>query len=95
MIDLINQIYEIQRKADEINAVQFKRNFERIFVELEEMGYHIQIPLNKKYNENDTSMEGMLLNSNSDVIKKVIKPIIYKKEGDSVMLIQKGIVIVE
>lgn len=95
MIDLINQIYEIQRKADEINAVQFKRNFERIFVELEEMGYHIQIPLNKKYNENDTSMEGMLLHSNSDVIKKVIKPIIYKKEGDSVVLIQKGIVIVE
>lgn len=95
MIDLINQIYEIQRKADEINAIQFKRNFERIFVELEEMGYHIQIPINKKYNENDTSIEGMLLHNNSDMIKKVLKPIIYKKEGDSVVLVQKGIVIVE
>ena len=95
MINLINQIYEIQRKADENGISVFNRNLERIFSELKEMGYEIEIPINKKYDENNTSLEVSLLDDNSDTISKVLKPIIYRREGDTLTLIQKGIAIIE
>ncbi len=94
MIALINQIYEIKRKSIENEYDSLERNLDRIFYELTEMGYRIEIPLKQKYHETNTAVEANLLTDNASTIVKVLKPIIYKKEDDTFSLLQKGIVIV-
>lgn len=96
MITIINQFFEIEKKATDNNLSLFERNFDRIRTEIEDKGYIVNNPLGKKYDERDTSIEASLVgNSLSPTIVKVLKPIIFFKEGDQVTLIQKGIVIVE
>lgn len=95
MKEIINQIYEIQRKAADNNLILFERNFERLNYELEKMGFHIVIPLNQSFDDSDISIEATVVSQNLNIITKVIKPTIYKKDNDNFTLIQKGIVIVE
>lgn len=96
MITIINQLFEIEKKANDNSISLFERNFDRIRTEIEDMGYIVNNPLGKKYDERDTSIEASLVgNSSSPTIVKVLKPIIFVKEGDQVSLVQKGIVIVE
>lgn len=94
MIALINQIYEIKRKSIEHQFDTIERNLERIFYELTEMGYRIEIPLKQKYSDTNTAVEASLLSEDASIIVKVLKPIIYKKDNDRYSLVQKGIVIV-
>lgn len=95
MKEIINQIYEIQRKATDNNLNLFDRNFERLNFEFENMGFHIMIPLNQSFDDSDISIEATVVSQNLNIITKVIKPTIYKKDNDNFTLIQKGIVIVE
>ncbi|MDI9309339.1 MAG: hypothetical protein QM535_03895 [Limnohabitans sp.] len=96
MIIIINQLFEIEKKAKDNDLSLFDRNFDRIHSEIEEMGYIINNPLGKKYDERDTSIEASLVgNSTSLTITKVLRPIIFFKEGDQITLVQKGIVIAE
>ena len=95
MKEIINQIYEIQRKATDNNLNLFDRNFERLNFEFENMGFHIIIPLNQSFDDSDISIEATVVSQNLNIITKVIKPTIYKKDNDNFTLIQKGIVIVE
>lgn len=95
MKEIINQIYEMQRKATDNNLNLFDRNFERLNFEFENMGFHIMIPLNQSFDDSDISIEATVVSQNLNIITKVIKPTIYKKDNDNFTLIQKGIVIVE
>lgn len=96
MLNIINQIFEIQKKSNDQNISFFERNFERIYYELEEMGYTVVNPLGRKYDSRDASLEVNLVgNSNSPVITKVLKPVIFQKDGNELVLLQKGIVIAE
>ena len=92
---IINQIFEIEKKAKEQNIDTFERNMNRIQHELTEMGYKVVNPFGTRYDERDTSIEANLLNPKATKITKVLKPIIYKLENDSYVLTQKGVVIVE
>ncbi|RZK37472.1 MAG: hypothetical protein EOO90_25110 [Pedobacter sp.] len=97
MKDIITQIFEIENKikADEMNL--YKRNFQRIYHELEQMGYTVVNPVGQFYDERDNSVEANILKEGSAKLKitKVLKPTIYKKNDMSKDLIQKAIVIVE
>lgn len=96
MINIINQIFEIEKKAKEQNLNIFDRNVERIYHELDEMGYHIENPLGKFYDERDASIEANLVgNSSHPKITKVLKPAIFEKDSDNMALVQKAIVIAE
>ena len=95
MKEIINQIYEIQRKAADNNLILFERNFERLNYELERMGFHIVIPLNQAFDDTDMSIEATVVSQNLNTITKVIKPTIYKNDNGNFTLLQKGIVIVE
>lgn len=95
MVNIINQLFEIEKKAAEQQLDSLDRNLTRIFHELEEMGYKIVNPIGKTYDERDTSVEANLLNSEASKISKVLKPVIYKTENDAYVLVQKGVVIVE
>lgn len=92
---IINQIFEIEKKAIEQNIELFDRNFNRIQHELEELGYKIINPLGTIYDERDASIEANILNPSATKITKVLKPVIYKMQNDNYVLLQKGIVIVE
>lgn len=95
MNNIINQLFEIDKKSAEQNIDIFDRNLKRIFHELEEMGYKIINPLGNVYDERDASIEANILNPEASKISKVLKPVIYKLETGSFVLIQKGVVIVE
>ena len=95
MENIINQLFEIEKKASEQDLDIFERNLRRIFHELEEMGYKIVNPIGNIYDERDTSIEANILNATSSKITKVLKPVIYKVENDVSRLLQKGVVIVE
>jgi hypothetical protein len=95
MENIINQLFEIEKKAAEQGLDTFDRNLRRVFHELEEMGYKIVNPLGTRYDERDASIEANILNAGSAKITKVLKPVIYKMDQDNLRLIQKGVVIVE
>jgi uncharacterized protein YajQ (UPF0234 family) len=92
---IINQLFEIEKKATEQNLDIFERNLNRIQHELEELGYKIINPIGNQYDERDASIEANILNPNAKKITKVLKPVIYKMQNDNYTLLQKGIVIVE
>ncbi|QPH38078.1 hypothetical protein [Pedobacter endophyticus] len=94
MKDIITQIFEIENKIKPEDIAQFKRNFQRIYHELEQEGYTIINPLGQIYDERDVSIEANIAD-NGVKITKVLKPAVYKMESDgSNTLIQKAVVIV-
>jgi len=95
MEQIINQIFEIDRKSNELNLDHFQRNLNRIYHEFEELGYKIVNPLGQRYDERDVSVEATLTTSRAHTIKKVIKPAIFKMESGQFVLVQKAIVLVE
>ncbi|HCR74896.1 MAG TPA: hypothetical protein DIW37_00515 [Chryseobacterium sp.] len=96
MLNIINQLFEIEKKSNDQNLSIFERNFERINHELEEMGYVINNPVGEIYDSRDTSIEANIVgNSLKPFITKVLKPVIFQKDGNELILLQKGIVIAE
>ena len=97
-IQIINQLVEIRQKIrQEKLEDKFERNFNRIFSVLEEEGYICQYPLGEKYAETRTDYEANIIGKETRnmVVTQVIKPVIYKKNREELILVQKGIVMVE
>ena len=94
MENIINQLIAIENKANEQHISIFNRNFKRLTHEFETLGYRVVNPIGEKYDYRDASLEVNILNEEATTITKVIKPTIYKLEGENFVLIQKGIVIV-
>ena len=96
MVSIINQIFEIQKKAKDHNLEFFDRNIDRLMFELGEMGYEIVNPVGEMYDERNTTLEVSIIGASpKPTITKVLKPVIYQNEGSERILIQKGIVIAE
>ena len=97
-LQIINQLFEIQYKIKEMNqGGSFERNFSRLFSIFEQDGFMIQDPTNEMYTDARTDCEASIIGSVSSKMKitKTLKPIIYKKSGNSVQLVQKAVVLVE
>ncbi len=97
MKEILNQLYEIEQKSIKNKITLFDRNLKRLFFEIEEQGFFIKNPIGEKFSELRTDIDATLMNNleSKSKITKVLKPIIYKKEGDEVIIIQKGVAIVE
>lgn len=97
MKEILNQLYEIEQKSEKNNITLFDRNLKRLFHEIEEQGFFIKNPLGEKFSESRTDIDATLMNKlgPKSTITKVLKPIIYKKDGDQLIIIQKGVAIVE
>lgn len=97
MKEILNQVYEIEQKSEKRELTFFNRNVRRIYHEIEQMGFVLKNPLGEKYSLERTDIEANLLTDFHEGMRvsKVLKPIIYKVEDDQMILIQKGIVIVE
>lgn len=97
MLNIINQIWEISRKAEENAYDGISRNIRRLNSELEDNGYTVIDPIGRPYKDTDADIEANIatpLHKKSKIVK-VLKPIIYHTENGQNKLIQKGIVIVE
>jgi hypothetical protein len=97
-IQIINQVFEIQTKLNDLSdAASFERNLNRLFSIFEDEGFMVKNPLHETYQESRTDCEASIVGKASSKMKitKVLKPIIYQKNGDQMQLVQKAIVIVE
>jgi hypothetical protein len=99
MIQILNQVFEIQHKMNQLSITdKFSRNMTRLLSICEENGYIMHDPFGEKYNESRTDIEANISGNltNNMMISQVIKPIIYQIGGEGEKtLVQKGIVIVE
>jgi hypothetical protein len=97
-LQIINQVFEIQTKLNDLNeASSFERNMNRLFAIFEDEGFVVKNPINEIYQESRTDCEASIVGNTSSKMKitKVLKPIIYQKNGEQMQLVQKAIVIVE
>lgn len=101
---MLNQLFEIEQKIEKIqetNSVQ--RNIDRLkdFFETEALsegqGLVFHNPIGEKFDETRTDCEATISGTGHDNLEiiEVIKPIIYVKYGQTQMIAQKGIVIVQ
>ncbi len=97
MKEIINQVFEIEQKAATHQAGIFDRNLRRMYHEFEKEGYLVKNPVGEKFTEQRTDIDATIIGElNAHLtITKVLKPIIFKKEYTEMLLIQKGVVIVE
>ena len=97
-IQIINQFFEIEQKINHQNQSSlFERNFNKLKVLFEEEGYIIQNPVNESYNDSRTDCEASIVGKVTSKMKisKTLKPVIYKKSDNNILLIQKAVVFVE
>lgn len=101
---MLNQIFEIEQKINKLqepNSVQ--RNLDRLkdFFENEALtegqGMVFHNPIGEKFDETRTDCEATISGNGHDNLEiiEVIKPIIYVKYGQTQVIAQKGIVIVQ
>lgn len=101
---MLNQLFEIEQKVvkmQEQNSIQ--RNIDRLkgFFETEafsdNQGLTYYNPLGERYDETRTDCDASISGTGHENLKiiEVIKPIIYVKYGNTQIIVQKGIVIVQ
>lgn len=78
-------------------ANDFDRNFKRLYNIFEEEGYMVQDPTGENYSETRTDYEASITGRIDSKLKisRTIKPIIYQQKDGTVVLLQKGVVLVE
>ena len=106
-IDLLDQIFELERKAEAIqeansmnrNINKMKEIFENIFSTATEteVGLSYYNPIGELYNDTRTDLEASIAGDSSEnlVVIEVIKPIIRYRRGGSNLIARKGVVVVQ
>jgi hypothetical protein len=97
IINIINQVFEMEKKLQAQSPPTFQRNIERIKSELSDMGYEYHNPLHEKYDDTRTDCEASVVGplKKKMVITDVIKPIVRRSDDGVKKIVQKGIVVVE
>ncbi|MBL6445138.1 hypothetical protein JMN32_02385 [Fulvivirga sp. 29W222] len=99
ILGIVNQIFEMEQKlASKGDSSGVTRNVNRMKHYLEEYGYTFYDPLHEDYNDMRTDCEASIVGDFEEgnmYISKVIKPIIFKEGGETPVIIQKAVVIVE
>ena len=97
IVNIINQVFEIEKKLTAGNAVNIQRNLDRIKAELNEMGYDYHNPLHEKWDDTRTDCEANIAGDlkKKMIITEVIKPVVHQKDAGGKKIIQKAIVVVE
>ena len=93
IVYLINQIHEIESKANLRNADFLDRNINRMKHKFEELGYLIVNPIGEPFDETRTDLEVHISSEKLKglTIKEVMKPIVFFKDSaGTIQLIQKG-----
>jgi hypothetical protein len=102
-IDLLDQIFEIEKKLNNINEPNpMVRNITRMKEIFEHMhsdgGLIYQNPLGEEYSENRLDLEASIAGESTDdlIVIEVIKPIIrWRTNNGGTVIVRKGVVTVE
>lgn len=96
-LNLINQLFEIERKlaAKQVDVVN--RNLERIKHDLDGNGIKVIDPTGEKYEDTRTDCQASIVGDlgRNMVITRTIKPIVIVNGPNGAELAQRGTVIVE
>lgn len=97
-LDIINQVFEIERKAEKLqesNSIQ--RNLDKLKEMLETQGLIYENPIGQNFDETRTDCNASIAGESTDnlVIVEVIKPIIRVKQNNMTQIIQKAVVVVQ
>lgn len=96
-LNLINQLFEIERKliAKQIDVAD--RNLDRIKHDLEAHGVKVIDPTGEKYEDTRTDCQASIVGDlgRNMIITKTMKPIVIENGPNGMELIQRGTVIVE
>lgn len=109
VLDLINQVFEIEKKASAIQEQNsIKRNINKIkdLIEHEifnhdsqqnSIGFIYHNPLGEPYNETRTDCEASISGTSIDNLEviEVIKPIIFLKHGGIKKMVQKAVIVAQ
>ena len=97
LINIINQIFDIEKKLAAGSAANLQRNVDRMKAELAEMGYAWHDPLLEKWDETRTDCEAGISGTlkSKMLITEVLKPIVHYTENGGKKLVQKAVVVVE
>lgn len=105
LIDLLNQVFEVEKKLERIdqpnsidrNVRKMRELFDDALLEGQDAGLVYHSPLGEPYDETRTDCEASIAGDVMDnlVVIEVIKPIIYLKIGGYKQIVQKAVVIVE
>lgn len=96
MKEILNQIFEIEQKVGNQQITNLDRNIRRLYHEFENEGFVLKNPIGEKFSELRTDMDATIMGElkNKLIVTKVLKPIIYQKQNEELILIQKAVVIV-
>jgi hypothetical protein len=101
-IDLLDQIFEIEKKVENLKeSNSIIRNVSRLKEIFEQMetdgGLFYHNPLGEPYNETRTDIEANIAGNSADnlIITEVVKPIVRYRKGGTTVIARKGIVVVE
>ncbi|MFA5431610.1 MAG: hypothetical protein WC319_01855 [Candidatus Paceibacterota bacterium] len=101
---MLNQIFELEQKVSKLNEQNsIQRNIDKMknFFETESLadgqGLSFHSPIGESYDVTRTDCEATISGSNHENLEiiEVLKPIIYIKFGNSKIVAQKAIVIVQ
>ena len=97
IINIINQVFEIEKKLGSNGAPNIQRNIDRIKAELSDMGFDYHNPVHEKWDDTRTDCEASVTGAlkSKMLITEVIKPVVHQKEAGGKKIIQKAIVVVE
>lgn len=96
-LQLINQLFDMQRKLKEQDTLGLMRNLKRMRESLEALGYIWHDPSGEKYAETRTDCDATFIGSSAGevYIHEVIKPIVRFRQGPSTHIVQRAIVLVQ
>jgi len=95
LCNIINQIFQIEMKcSQDLNSKGLQRKFSKIKQQFSELEIEIYDPLGEAYDDTRIDCEATISGEHTDDLKiiEVIKPIIYHK-GDQNVILQRGVVI--
>lgn len=101
-LEMINQIFEIEKKVDKLSERNsISRNISRLQDILENLqdgvGFIYHNPIDEPYDETRLDCDANIAGESAEnlVITEVIKPIIRYKQGGHTRIVQKAVVIVQ
>jgi hypothetical protein len=95
-IKMANLVFELEKKLPQYSpGAGVQRTVARMNQVLEEAGLLILKPLGESFTETRTDVEATIVDDADGklTITEVLKPIVYVKEGDKNVLVQKGVVL--
>ena len=95
IIELLNQLFEIEKKTRQHAFDRIDRNIDRLKWLLDQAGYTYKDPTGETYDETRTDCQATILSETEpQTIRDTVKPVIYQTTDGTTAIIQQARVII-